>query len=202
MTLRRLILLLGACLALAPAPTLARNVDGIRFDDRATVAGQELRLNGAGIRFKAVFKVYAAGLYLTNRCASLPEVLAVGGARRVRIVLLRDIGSEEFRQSFLGAIQRNNERSEKNRLAPQLVRLSEQLGAGADLKSGDVLIADWVPGIGTSFLRNGQQFGEPLPDLAFFNAVLRIWLGDKPVDAGLKRLMLGEIPDDVLEERQ
>ena len=142
--------------------------------------------------------MYAAGLYLTERRGSLPDVLAVGGARRIRIVLLRDIGSEEFRQSFLDGIQKNSERSEKSRLAAQLVRLSELFGGGADLKRGDVLIADWLPGVGTQFLVNGQKFGEPLPDLAFFNAVLKIWLGDKPVDAGLKRLMLGEIPDEMM----
>lgn len=192
----RLLLLLAALLVLTPA--LARNVEGIRFDDNATVAGQELKLNGAGIRFKAIVKVYAAGLYLTERCTSLAEVLDVGGARRVRIVLMRDVSREDFRHAVLDGMQKNNERRVRTRLAPQLARLSELLGVGMDLKTGDVLIADWIPGVGTVFLLNGQKFGEPLPDLVFFNALLKIWLGGNPVDAGLKRLMLGEIPDEAL----
>lgn len=190
----RRVLLLGLWLVLVPAR--AYKIDGISFDETATVAGQELKLNGAGIRFKAIFKVYAAGLYLTKRCTSLPEVLDVAGARRVRIVLLRDASGEEFKQAFLNGIRKNTERSERIRLASQLARLSELFGASAGFHVGDVLIADWIPGEGTVFLLNGQPFGEVLPEVGFFNALLNIWLGDKPVDAGLKRLMLGETSDD------
>lgn len=198
--LRRLLsaLFLAVALALLPVTVLAATVDGIRFDDSVTVAGQELKLNGAGFRFKAIFKAYAAGLYLTERCTSLPEVLAVGGARRVRLVLLRDVSSEAFRQAFLDGIRKNIERSERTRLASQLVRLNTLLGESAGLRNGDVLVADWIPGVGTVFQLNGQKFGDPFPDLVFFNAILKIWLGDKPADAGLKRLLLGEIPDDIV----
>ena len=35
---------------------------GARFEPFTTVAGSRLLLNGAGIRYKAIFKVYAAGL--------------------------------------------------------------------------------------------------------------------------------------------
>ena len=198
--LRRLLsaLFLAVALALLPVTVLAATVDGIRFDDSVTVAGQELKLNGAGFRFKAIFKAYAAGLYLTERCTSLPEVLAVGGARRVRLVLLRDVSSEAFRQAFLDGIRKNIERSERTRLASQLVRLNTLLGESAGLRNGDVLLADWIPGVGTVFQLNGQKFGDPFPDLVFFNAILKIWLGDKPADAGLKRLLLGEIPDDIV----
>ena len=31
----------------------------------------------------------------------------------------------------------------------------------------------------------------PIPDEAFYHAILRIWLGDDPTDAALKRAMLG-----------
>ncbi len=198
--LRRLLsaLFLAVALVLLPVTVLAATVDGIRFDDSVTVAGQELKLNGAGFRFKAIFKAYAAGLYLTERCTSLPEVLAVGGARRVRLVLLRDVSSEAFRQAFLDGIRKNIERSERTRLASQLVRLNTLLGESAGLRNGDVLVADWIPGVGTVFQLNGQKFGDPFPDLVFFNAILKIWLGDKPADAGLKRLLLGEIPDDIV----
>ncbi|MDY7576053.1 chalcone isomerase family protein [Actimicrobium sp. CCI2.3] len=198
--MRMLLFALIALAALVPVTVPAANVDGIRFDDSVTVAGQELKLNGAGFRFKAIFKAYAAGLYLVERCTTLPEVVAVGGARRVRIVLLRDVSSEAFRQAFLDGIRKNMDRSERTRLASQLVRLNTQLGASAGLRNGDVLVADWIPGVGTVFLLNGQKFGEPLPDLAFFNAILKIWLGDKPADAGLKRLMLGDIPDETLRD--
>ena len=39
---------------------------------------------------------------------------------------------------------------------------------------------------------NGKKVSDELPDIGFYNALLKTWLGDKPVDAQLKPLMLGE----------
>jgi hypothetical protein len=45
-----------------PAPALAVDVAGVKIEDSAKVAGKDLRLNGAGVRTRAIFKVYAMGL--------------------------------------------------------------------------------------------------------------------------------------------
>ena len=45
----------------------AIEVAGVKVDEGAEVAGSRLVLNGAGIRYKAVFKVYVAGLYLNRK---------------------------------------------------------------------------------------------------------------------------------------
>ena len=52
---------------LVPALGQAATVDlsGVKLEDRVTVAGAPLVLNGAGVRYKAVFQVYTAGLYLS-----------------------------------------------------------------------------------------------------------------------------------------
>jgi hypothetical protein len=55
-----------------------------------------------------------------------------------------------------------------------------------------VLITDWIPGSGTLVTLNGKKVADPIPDAAFYGALLRIWLGEKPVDAKLKTAMLGE----------
>ena len=60
------------------------------------------------------------------------------------------------------------------------------------LKKGDQLSLDWTPNEGTQCYLNGKKLGELMPDQAFYNAVLRIWLGDKPVDSSLKPALLGE----------
>ncbi len=57
---------------------------------------QRLQLNGAGVRYKAIFKVYAAGLYLTAKASTPEAVIAAGGARRLQIVMLREIDAEEL----------------------------------------------------------------------------------------------------------
>ncbi|HYD82276.1 MAG TPA: chalcone isomerase family protein [Paucimonas sp.] len=165
---------------------------GVKFDDTARVANHELKLNGAGIRHKVIFKVYAAGLYLQDKKTTVPDVLALQGPKRVSIVMMRDLSSEEFGRAFLTAINQNIDKAEKAKLVNQLLKFGELFASVPELKKGDVLTTDWVPNTGTIMQINGKKMGEPFPDVAFYNALLKIWLGDKPVDATLKRALLGE----------
>lgn len=174
----------------------AAEVAGVKIDDVTRVANQELRLNGAGIRYKAIFKVYVAGLYLTERKSTVADVLAAPGPRRVTIVMLRDISNEELGRGFMSGIQQNSDRNEKAKLIMQLQKFGEIFASIPELKKGDVLTVDWLPGQGTLVHVNGKKVSDVLPDIAFYNAILKIWLGEKPVDSRLRPLMLGEKPDD------
>lgn len=170
----------------------ATEVAGIKLDDTARVADQELKLNGAGVRYKAIFKVYVAGLYIPEKKITVKDVLASPGSRRIHIVMLRDLSSEEFGRAFLIGIHQNIDKAEKTRIVSQLLRFGEIFAAVPELKKGDVLTTDWVPGTGTVMQVNGKKIADPLPDIAFYNALLKIWLGDKPADSKLKQAMLGE----------
>lgn len=174
----------------------AAEVAGVKLDDVARVANQELKLNGAGIRYKAIFKVYVAGLYLTEKKSTVADVLAAPGPRRVTIVMLRDISNEELGRGFMSGIQQNSDRNEKAKLIMQLQKFGEVFASIPELKKGDVLTVDWLPGQGTVVHVNGKKVSDVLPDIAFYNAILKIWLGEKPVDSRLRPLMLGEKPDD------
>jgi hypothetical protein len=167
-------------------------IAGVKVDDSARVANQDLKLNGAGIRYKAIFKVYIAALYLGEKKSTVPDVLAAPGARRVTLVMLRDIGNEELGRAFLSGIQQNSERAETAKLVTQLQKFGEIFASVPELKKGDMLTVDWLPGSGTVVHLNGKKISDVLPDLAFYNAILKIWLGEKPADSKLKPAMLGD----------
>jgi hypothetical protein len=169
----------------------ATEVAGVKFEDTATVGGQTLKLNGAGIRTKVIFKVYALGLYLPEKKTSTADVLASQGPRRVQIVSMRDLSSEDFGDAFMKGLNANTDQAERTRLLPQTKAFGEMFGAIPGLKKGDVLIVDWVPGVGTQCQLNGKKIGETVPDVAFYNAILRIWIGDNPADGSLKPKLLG-----------
>lgn len=171
-------------------------VAGVKFEDTARVGNQELKLNGAGVRYKAIFKVYAVGIYLNEKKTTAAAVLAATGARRSQIVMLRDVSNEEFGTGFMSGVQKNTDRAEKAKFINQLLKLGELFSTVPELKKGDTLTTDWVPGVGTVFQLNGKRIAEPMPDIGFYNAILRIWLGEKPIDTRLKPLLLGEKPDD------
>ncbi|MFO1338133.1 MAG: chalcone isomerase family protein [Burkholderiaceae bacterium] len=188
---RRLLGGLLCSLALA-LPAMAVEVEGVKLDDSAKVAGKDLKLNGAGVRTRAIFKVYVLGLYLTDKKKTTADVLASDGPRRFTIVMLRDVSGEDFGEAFMTGINKNIDKAEKSKLVNQLGKFGEIFTAQGSLKKGDILISDWVPGSGMVMTLNGKSISEPIPDVAFYNAVLRIWLGDKPADDKLKPLLLGE----------
>jgi hypothetical protein len=171
---------------------LAAEVSGIRFDDSARVGGKELTLNGVGLRTKFVFKVYAAGLYLPEKKNSVADIMKLEGPRRVTLVIMRDISSEDFGQAFMTGLTNNSGAAEKNSFLTQTMQFGQMFQSIPGVKKGDILHLDWIPGVGTVCELNGKKIGDTLPDLAFYNAVLRIWIGDKPADSALKPALLGE----------
>ena len=185
------IIALSFLCALFVQPVLAVDVKGVKIEDTMKVGGKELKLNGAGMRVKAIFSVYAAGLYLTEKKTSVPEVLALEGPKRMVLVMQREVSSEDFGQSFMTGLNDNSDKAEKSKIINQTVKFGEMFASLPGLKKGDILFLDWIPGSGTVSSLNGKQMGETVPDVAFYNAVLRLWLGSKPVDSSLKPMLLG-----------
>jgi len=185
-----------AALVAAPCASAAVDVAGIKFEDTAKVGNQDLKLNGAGVRYKAIFKVYAAGLYLSEKKTTVPDILAAPGAKRLQLVMLRDVGNEEFGRSFMEGIQKNSEKAERAKLINQLLKFGELFASIPEIKKGDVLTTDWIPGSGTVLQLNGKKISDVIPDQLFYTVFLKIWLGEKPPDAKLKRLLTGEKQDE------
>jgi len=172
------------------------NLGGVRFDARTDLRGQPLALQGAGIRYKAVFKVYAAGLYLPANLTPKPTtaegVLSVTGPRRMAITMLREIDSNELGKLFTRGVEDNMPRSDYAKLVPGLIRMGEVFAQHKRLVPGDAFTIDWVPGTGTVISVKGQPQGEPFKEPEFFNALLRIWLGKTPADHQLKDALVGK----------
>ena len=61
-----LALCLGGAALAAPM-----EINGVKVEDSAVVAGAKLPLNGAGTRYKGPFKVYVAELYASKKVSSL-----------------------------------------------------------------------------------------------------------------------------------
>ena len=164
----------------------------MKIEDTATVAGKNLVLNGYGMRQIFVVKAYAAALYLTEKKGSAADIQAMTTPKRVALHIQREINSDEFGQLFITSMNKNSTKEEKAKVVNQTVKFGEMFASLEKVKKGDVVTLDWVPDKGTVSTLNGKQIGEVLPDIAFYNAVLRIWLGDNPVQNDLKRSLLGE----------
>lgn len=184
--------LAAAVLGMAMSLAQAVEVSGVKVDDAAKVGGKDLVLSGAGLRTKTIFKIYVLGIYLNKKETTQAGVLAAQGPKRAKIHVLRELTGEEFGGAFLAGINKNLDKEEKSKYVNQLLKFGELFETLPPLKPGDTVMADWVPGTGTIITINGKQIIDPLPDPGFFNAILRIWYGDKPAEVALKHALLGE----------
>jgi len=168
------------------------NVAGIELADPIALSGATLQLNGAGIRYKAVFKVYVAALYLEKTAVTPEAVFAISGPKRISISLLREIDSNELGKSFTKAFEENASKTELSRLIPGLLKMSQIFSDQKKMMAGESFTIDWIPGTGTVISVKGKPQGDAIKEAEFFNAMLRIWLGLKPVDWKLRDALLGK----------
>jgi len=182
----------AAALLLASAALAEVTVSGVKFQDATDLRGAKLVLNGAGVRYKAIFKVYAAGLYLPKKGGTPEEVLSMPGAKRLDITMLREIDSSELGKLFSRGMEDNMDKKAFSKLIPGVIRMSQIFSDHKKLSAGDTFAIDWVPGAGTIITVKGVTQGQPFKEPEFFNALLRIWLGPSPADWKLKEALLGK----------
>jgi chalcone isomerase-like protein len=186
---------LAACLAIAVScSALAAEVAGVKLEDKVKIqpGGADLVLNGAGLRTRFVVKVYVAGLYLPEKMSSAADVLARPGPKRVSMTMLRDLKSDQLLSALNEGMEKNNPQAEIEKLKPQIAELAQIMNSLGEAKKGDVIALDFLPETGTHVLLNGDARGKPIAGSEFYQALLRVWLGDKPVEDSLKRALLGQ----------
>lgn len=186
--MRRTLLPLALSLLFAAPAALAAEVGGVKLDDKLAVGGQELVLNGAGIRSKLMFKVYVGALYVPAKAASLDAVLAKA-PRRVQLTLLRDLSADDLVGALVEGLEANTTPAELAAIKPQTDQMVALMKAIGQAKTGGVVTIDFIDGE-TRLAYAGKSLGA-IPGAAFNTALMRVWLGDKPAQADLKKAMLG-----------
>jgi hypothetical protein len=181
-----------ACLTLSLSTVAAPlEVAGVKVDDPISLNGTKLVLNGAGTRYKAIFKVYVAAMYVGKRASTPEEIYAAPGPKRLSITLLRDIDSSEIGKIFTQTIQGPSLKGGAARLIPELTKIEEKFLFNRRLLAGENLTIDWIPGTGTVITVKGQRQGESFSELEIFNTLLGIWIGPYAADWKLRDALLG-----------
>lgn len=179
----RILLLLAFAL-----PLQAAEVAGVKFEERARVAGTELVLTGAGLRERFIFDVYAMGLYVRDPKADL---IAQDGPKRVAIHMLRDVDADTFSKALVDGMRPNHDEATMRALEPRIAELNAIMAQMKEAKKGMAIRLDWLPGTGMQMTVDGAHSGAPIAGEDFYRALLRIWLGPKPVQESLKKALLG-----------
>lgn len=187
MTRRRTLL---ACIVLVGmanvAPTAAINIGGILVPETVTVDDVELKLNGAGIRKRFFVKVYVGALYLRDRQTTVDAVLAAPSPKSMRLHVLHDeIPAAKLVDAWNDGFAKSVDASERPALEPRIARFNSLFPA---VRQGDVVRLDFIGDTTEVWINQERKGAVAGPD--FQRALLQIWLGQKPIDAGLKRALL------------
>lgn len=166
-------------------------VQGARYETALVLAGQPLVLNGVGVRRRLVFDIYVGGLYVAQRGTRTEDLVGQTGPKRVALRFLRDVEGELFVNSLHAGLKANHTDAELARWKGQIETLTATINTIALARRGDTVFFDYTPQDGTRVSVNGVTRGPLIPGEDFYAAVLRVWLGETPADAGLKKGMLG-----------
>ena len=169
----------------------AATLEGQRFDDNTRLATQDLVLNGLGLRSILFIKVYVAGLYLPEKSTTLSAILNLQGPKRLQLRMLRKADADDFIEALVEGIEENGSKAELAQLNVRVRQLEQNIIAIGSVVAGDSVNFDFVPGIGTSLSINGIKKGTVIGGADFYNAVLKIFIGQQPVDDRLKTGLLG-----------
>jgi hypothetical protein len=177
-------------LAFAAFAASAAEVAGVKLDDKTQVESKELLLNGAGLRKRFMFNVYVIGLYLPEKSSDPGVVLQLTGAKRAALHMLRDVGADTFTEALVEGLRANHSAADYKALEPRVKELEAIFAEIKEAKKGMAITLDWT-GTATQLTVNGKPAGKPIAGEDFYRALLRIWLGDKPVQNDLKKSLLG-----------
>jgi hypothetical protein len=177
---------LAATLPAAAAPTTTK------FEPALDVQGTKLQMNGAGTRYRAVFKVYDMALYTQRKVGTAAELLALPGPKRLQFTALRELPGTDLGRLFLKGMSDNSTKEEVQRHALASTRLIEVFSGRSKMLPGESFAMEFVPGKGTVFYILGKSQGDPVGDAEFFTMVLKIWFGDQPADRLLMNALLGQ----------
>lgn len=185
----KLLSCLGLITALLVSPALqAKMISGINVPDSIVVNQQPLILNGAGVRSKFFMDLYIGSLYLVSAQSEQEKVIEQPvAAIRLRItsgMITSDKMTDAIKDGFNDATDGNSASIQTE--IDQFMTLFND-----DIKDDDQFTFVLTKGNGVASFKNDQPRGE-IPNELFRQALIKIWLGDKPAQKSLKQDMLGQ----------
>ncbi len=184
-------LMAAAMLGFFSLGAFAAEVSGVKLDDKVTVTSADLVLNGGGLRSEfGLVSVYVAGLYVPAKSADADAIINSKQPRRVVLVMKRGLGAERMLKAFHKGIEKNLSDTELAALTPQLNELDRVMREIKEVHENDVIALDFDAAGGVQLSVNGQRKDAIAgPDLG--PSMLKVWLGNNPVQDDLKKALLG-----------
>jgi len=160
---------------------------GVTLPDTAQVGTRTLTLNGMGLRTKYAFKVYVAGLYVTQKSSDPAAILKADAPKRLVMHFVRDVSQSQLTDGFKEGFENNSPEAAKTMKAD----IDHFMAALDSVKDGEEIVFTYLPDTGTSMAIAGKE-KLTIAGPAFAQMLFSVWLGPKPPNASLKKGILGQ----------
>jgi hypothetical protein len=166
-----------------------KTINGVTLPATIKKDNAELLLNGKGVRKKVFFKLYVAGLYLQAKTSNGYEVIMNDKEMMMRLTITSGMISSE---NMSEAIEEGFQKSMNGNTDPLKDKIDVFISTfkKEEIKEGDVFEIWYTPNTGVQPYKNGK-LQNTIPGMDFKKALFGIWFSGNPVDADLKKGLLG-----------
>ena len=161
-------------------------IEGVSFDDRVTVNGQNLEVRGTGLfRYLGFIKAYVGALYMENGTPT--EAVLEDTAKRLEVEYFHAFKGEDFGPATNKVLPQNVDAETLDRLR---ARIDYHNSLYVDVEPGDRYSLTYTPGKGTVLALNNEPMGT-VEGADFAAAIFSMWLGQKPMNKSFRQQLLG-----------
>ena len=165
-------------------------VGSVTLPNSVNYGGEELALNGAGIRKKAmVLKLYSGGLYLATPSSDAGAIVDASSNMAIKLHITSRFVSSE---AMSDAVRDGFDASMNGDISSLASEIGSFIGFFSDeIVEDDIFDITYQTEKGVIAYKNGIELGS-ISGTDFKKALFGIWLGDHPVNKKLKKAMLGK----------
>ena len=166
--------------------TFGLKIGGKILPNQIKAGENTLILNGAGIRKKVIFKVYAGALYLLEKNNNAQTIIQADEPMSVKMhFIFKSVSPEKLIEAWNSGFSKNDTSNLQNKIDTFNSFFTK------DAKKDDIYDIIYIPEQGTSVYMNNELKGT-IQGLEFKKAVFSIWLGEETDLPKLREAMLGE----------
>lgn len=186
--MRRLVTTVLLAGLLAAAPAWAVEYEDVQVPDSVQLANQAVPLNGVGLREVFWVNVYIGALYLPQKATTPDAAIKQDGPKRIAMYFVHDAPTNKVVSAWNEGFADNNSDDVMKAIRARQAKFNS---FDWNLKEGDNVFLDWIPGQGTQVTIKGKVAGT-IEGRDFYDALMRIWLGPEPPGGNLKEGFLGQ----------
>lgn len=175
------------CVNFASAQT---QVGAVTLPDTVNFGGEDLSLNGAGIRKKAmILKLYSGGLYLATPSSDAKSIINSEVTMAIKLHITSGFVSSDAMKE---AVADGFDASMDGDTTSLTSEINKFVGFfSEEIVENNIFDITYQGDRGVVVYKNGTELGS-ISGLDFKKALFGIWLGDDPADKKLKKAMLNQ----------